>query len=238
MRFLSLILVALMLTGFSKKPEVGEIKDEAAKTEEVVATTASTTENAEKPETSQTIYNSNDKDPLYASDIVLGDKNAPLLVIEYASYTCPHCGRFHKETFPMVQKEYIDTGKVRFVLRESPGDNAALLASMVGRCLPEGRFYDWADLVFEKQDAWIRSQDPLAFLKNMAAQMGIGDEKFETCAKDEKVLDTLRTRVKEAIDVYGVSGTPAFRIYGKTHGGFQNIDAMRKILDDALSSIQ
>jgi protein-disulfide isomerase len=93
-------------------------------------------------------------EPGVLPDKVLGDENAPVAVVEYASMTCGHCANFHKEAYPHLKSEYIETGKVRFIFREFPLDPVAAAAFMLARCAPEEKYFDIVDLMFEQQRSW------------------------------------------------------------------------------------
>lgn len=97
-------------------------------------------------------------------DKILGSADAPVTVVEYASMTCGHCANFHMNTYPHLKKEYIDTGKVRFIFREFPLDPVALAAFMLARCMPEDKYFDTVDTLFEKQRTWAFTNDPLSLI--------------------------------------------------------------------------
>jgi len=102
------------------------------------------------------------------ADRVLGDDNAPLTIIEYSSLGCPHCMAFHRDTFPMVKKDYIDTGKVRLIFRDYPLGARAMAAAMIARCAPEERYFGMVNLFFLKQDEWSHAEDAMAALGKVA----------------------------------------------------------------------
>ena len=97
-------------------------------------------------------------DPLAIPDMVMGAADAPVEIIEYASFTCPHCANFHANIYPLLKADYIDTGKVRFVYREVYFDRFGLWASMIARCGGEMRFFGMAELIYEKQREWTASE--------------------------------------------------------------------------------
>src|SRR5215207_4996134 len=124
-------------------------------------------------------------------DVALGPANAKVTIVEYASLTCSHCARFHKETFPELKKRYIDTGKVRFILREFPLDPLATAGFMLARCDGEAKYYPIADMLFQQQRAWAFSDKPLDALRQMMRQAGISGEKFDACLKDQKLYESV-----------------------------------------------
>jgi protein-disulfide isomerase len=93
-------------------------------------------------------------------DRVLGKADAPVVLIEYASATCPHCAEFHETLLPQIKAEYVDSGKVKFIFREFPLDNNALAVFMLVRCLPEEKFFATTDIIFKRQQLWAKRQIP------------------------------------------------------------------------------
>lgn len=164
-------------------------------------------------------------------DKVLGDETAPVTVVEYASMTCGHCANFHKEGYPHLKSEYIETGKVRFVFREFPLDPVAAAAFMLARCAPEEKYFDVIDLMFEQQRSWAFTQNPYDSLLKFARQIGFTQESFETCLKDQALLDGIyaaRDRGKE----FGVNSTPTFFFNGEMERGALSVEQ----LDAAISA--
>ena len=128
-------------------------------------------------------------------DMSIGNPDAPVTVIEYASYTCPHCARFHEGTFKELKSNYIDTGKINFVYREVYFDRYGLWASMIARCAgtPEA-FFGMSDLFYEKQSEWARAGDPSAIvgeLRKIGLLAGLDNETMEACLQDGEKAQTL-----------------------------------------------
>lgn len=168
--------------------------------------------------------------PAYG-EMVLGPDTAKVTVIEYASATCPHCAAFHNETFGTLKKEYIDTGKIRFVLREFPHNDAALAAFMVARCAPKEKYFPLIDVFFATQPEW--TQSPQEGLYKIAQQAGFTKESFEACLKNETVAkDILAVRSKA--EGFGVTGIPTFFVNGERYGGENTIEAFRAKIDPLL----
>lgn len=156
-------------------------------------------------------------------DIVLGDPDAPVSIIEYASPTCPHCAEFAIYVFPYLEEEYINTGKVRYVLRAMPTapQGLAALAFMMGRCVEESRYYDFMDAIFRTQRQWLYMEDPqqrIANLRAIGRQAGISDEEFEVCRQDEAELQRVQDEAEEAVSM-GITSTPSFLINGELQVG-------------------
>ena len=170
-------------------------------------------------------------DPPAFGEMTLGPDTAKVTVIEYASASCPHCAAFYNETFGELKKEYIDTGKIRFVFREFPHQDAALAAFMLARCAPKEKYFPLIDVFFKTQPEW--TQDPLAGLNKIAQQAGFTKESFEACMKNEAIAkDILAVRTKA--EGFGVTGIPTFFVNGERYEGENTIEAFRAKIDSLL----
>ena len=153
-------------------------------------------------------------------DIALGKADAPVTIIEYASMTCSHCANFHNTVLPKLKEKYIDTGKVRLILREFPLDNLAAAASMLARCAGEGKTYDLTSALFAKQNDWAFVQgNPVPSLFKIASEHGFTKESFDKCLTDQKLLDGITATRDRANKTFGVRSTPSFFINGKKFDG-------------------
>lgn len=171
-------------------------------------------------------------DPPAFGEMTMGPDTAKVTVIEYASATCPHCAAFYNETFLTLKKEYIDTGKIKFVFREFPHQDAALAAFMLARCAPKEKYFPLIDVFFATQPEW--TQDPLAGLNKIAQQAGFTKESFEACMKNEAVAkDILAVRSKA--EGFGVTGIPTFFVNGERFEGETTIEAFRAKIDPLLT---
>ncbi|MCF3936057.1 DsbA family protein [Acuticoccus sp. M5D2P5] len=168
-------------------------------------------------------------------DVVLGDPNAPVTIVEYASMTCPHCANFHKTTFQELKKEYIDTGKVKFVLREFPFDPLAAAVFMIARC-SDDKYYDVVDLFFETQGEWAVREGALAKIRGLARQTGMTDSAFEACLTDQKLLDGINAVKDRGYSEFNVTGTPTILIDGEKLEGARTMNAFREIIDPKLDT--
>jgi protein-disulfide isomerase len=148
----------------------------------------------------------------------LGTADAPVTIVEYASLTCPHCGNFYRTVFPDFKTKYVDTGKVRFILREFPLDQLALAAAMAARCAPEDKYFEIIDAMFVKQNDWAYVDNPGKALLDLVTPYGFTEASFTTCLGDktlaQNIIDT-----ESAGEKLGVKGTPAFFINGVLHSG-------------------
>lgn len=168
---------------------------------------------------------------------VFGSPKAPVTVIEYASLTCPHCRTFHINTWPAVKQIYVDTGKVRFIMREFPFDPRAQAGFMLARCAGEGNWYATIDLLYRSQDRWARVADPASAFKSIMGLTGMSGEKVEACLTDQSILDKV-SEVMETGKSYGVNSTPTFFINGEEHKGALTIDQFSEIIDPMISVAQ
>jgi len=152
-------------------------------------------------------------------EMVLGDENAPIEVIEYASYTCPHCASFHASQFKKIKENYIDTGKVRFVYREVYFDRFGLWASMIARCGGNtDRFFGISDLIYEKQREWTATGDPSVIvdeLRKIGKTAGLDDAALDACMQDADMAQSLVTWFQTNADRDGINSTPSFIIDGE-----------------------
>jgi protein-disulfide isomerase len=154
-----------------------------------------------------------------AEDRVLGNPDAPVTIIEYASMTCPHCASFSTETMPKLKSEFIDKGQVRYVFRPFPLDRLALRASLMADCVPGDGYFAVLDKLFATQKDWTQAANPLDALRQIGKDAGIEESKIDACMTDEKTIDRIAAGYKEAVDVYGVNSTPSFLINGKKYAG-------------------
>ena len=167
-------------------------------------------------------------------DVVLGNKDAKVTIIEYASMTCPHCQRFHTSTYPQLKAKYIDTGKVKFIFREFPLDALAAGASVMARCSGDDKFYAVTDLLFDQQTVWAMDADPVSALQKIALQTGMSADDFTKCLSSDANLKAVLAVRQKASDQFGVNSTPTFFINGEKAGGELSIDEISKLIDPKL----
>jgi len=165
-------------------------------------------------------------------DRTMGKADSPITIIEYASATCSHCADFHAGTFVQLKKDYIDTGKVRFIFREFPFDELAVAAFMLARCAPEEKYFPMLDVLFEKQQLWTRT-DPRGELLKIAKLAGFTEESFDKCLKNEKVAKGVYDIRETASKQFGVNSTPSFFVNGKLLTGNASIDKFKELIDAA-----
>jgi protein-disulfide isomerase len=170
--------------------------------------------------------------PPAEGEMAMGPENAKVVVVEYASASCPHCANFHKETFPALKKEYIDTGKIRFIFREFPHNQPALAAFMLARCAPKEKYFPLIDMFFEQQETWLAA--PLEGLQKIAQLAGFTKESFDACLKNEEVAKGIIAVRDKAGNEFGVDSIPTFFINGELLKGNTSIEEFRKKLDPLL----
>jgi len=169
------------------------------------------------------------------ADVALGPAEAKVTIVEYASMTCGHCSHFHKDVFPKIKEKYIDTGKVRFIMREFPLDNLAAAASMLARCVPADKVYPAIGLFFETQAEWAFVQDnPVAKLFEIAKQAGFTKDSFDKCLTNQKLLDQINAQRARASNQFGVSATPTFFINGKKLQSAPTVEAFDGMIEPLL----
>ena len=167
-------------------------------------------------------------------DMALGAEDAPVTIVEYMSMTCPHCADFHESNFEPLKEKYIDTGKVRFILREFPFDPRAAAAIMLARCAPEQQFFPMVDVLFSQQRTWASAPDGREALLQIARLAGFTQESFEACLTNQKLLDDVNAVRTKAANEFGVQSTPTFIINGKRYPGNMSIELMSAIIDPLL----
>ncbi len=167
-------------------------------------------------------------------EMYLGSPDAPVKIVEYMSMTCPHCAAFHNDTFKQIVTDYVDTGKVQFILREFPFDPRATAAVMLARCAPEDKFFPMVDVFMQQQSNWARAQDGRQALLDLAKLAGFTQESFEACLTNQKLVDDVNAvRTKAATD-FGVNSTPTFLINGKRYSGNMSVERMSALIDSML----
>jgi len=175
--------------------------------------------------------------PLEIKDFALGPDDAKVKMVEYASFTCPHCADFHSDVFKALKTDYIDTGKVRFEYREVYFDRYGLWAAMVARCGGEMRYFGITDILFSTQRDWAASDDPAVVVENLkkiGRTAGMDDATLDACMKDGAKAEALVARFEANMKADDVQGTPTIFINGKKHSNMSYAD-LKVILDAELA---
>ena len=176
--------------------------------------------------------------PVSLPDMALGPNDAAVTITEYASMTCPHCAAFNEQVFPKIKKEYIDTGKVRYIFREFPLDIKAAAGSMLSRCIAKDdapKYFAVTDMLFRQQNDWV-VKNTTETLTRIGKQAGLTQQQVEACLKDQALLDKIAADQKYASDVLKVDSTPTFFINGEKIKGDTSFEEFAKKINPLLKS--
>ena len=165
------------------------------------------------------------------SEKVLGDADAEITIVEYASLTCPHCAKFHKEILPKIKAEYIEPGKAKLVYRDFPLDQTALKASLLARCAPDDQFFTFIDALFSQQQMWSQSDDPDEALANLGVLGGVSRESFERCISNEELTDYVLQVRLDGQNEFAVESTPTVIVNGKKLAHVSSFEEIRAAVD-------
>ena len=167
------------------------------------------------------------------NDIIAGKITAPVTFIEYASMTCGHCANFDKNVVQKLKKEFVETGKVAYTLREFPLDDLAMAVSKVQRCAPKDSYYDFVSAYFRSQRQWIAAEDKLTAISNIARLGGITPEKVQQCILDKNLHKEITAMKNSGIEL-GINSTPSFLINGTLYRGAMKYDQIKAIIEAEL----
>ena len=158
-------------------------------------------------------------------DHVLGDPNAPITMIEYASLTCPHCAHFNTQILPDVKKKWIDTGKVKLIYRDFPLDQVAAKAAQIAECAPKDRYFGVIDLIFAGQQSWATASDPMAALAKPLRIAGLGENEIKECLANEAMSNAVVADLQTG-QTLGVNSTPTLIINGQLYPGARSVEEL------------
>jgi protein-disulfide isomerase len=150
-------------------------------------------------------------------DMSMGNPNAKVKVVEYASASCPHCARFNNNVFPQFKAKYIDTGKVYYTFKEylTPPENVAAAGFLVARCAGKDKYFQVLDAIFSQQQEMFQTGDFRGVLLRIAQSAGLTEQQFNACLNDEAAMKALNERVTRAVQQDKITGTPTFFFNGK-----------------------
>lgn len=184
-------------------------------------------------------------DPATIQDFGIGDPNAKVKIVEYLSFTCPHCEHFHATIYPQLKKDYIDTGKVRLEYHEVYFDQMGLLGAMLARCGGEMRYFGIVDMLYDKLGDWAAAPDmetSVKQLKTFARAAGMSDADADKCLHDQKMAEALvahyQANIAKDYPNNSFEGTPSFLVNGVPNKDIfanMNYDDLKKILDAELA---
>ncbi len=173
-------------------------------------------------------------------DIALGAEDAPLTVVEYASFTCSHCANFHTENWPRLKEQYVDTGKVKFIQREVYFDAVGLWAGILARCGGDEKYYAVSDMLFSQQSDWISGGTSQAIAENLrriGSAAGFSTEEMDSCWADEAQVERMLATFQQHSEADGVEATPTFIIGGEKVPNQAWAD-MKEIIEAKLAEAQ
>ena len=179
-----------------------------------------------------------DVDTSMVAEMTLGNPDAAVTVVEYASFTCPHCANFHTGGYKDLKSDYIDTGLINFVYREGYFDRFGLWAGMLARCGGEDRYFGLVSLIYENQRDWTASGDPAVIadnLRRLGRTAGLEDAQVNACLQDEAMANAMVAVYQQNATADGVSSTPSFLVNGEVIAG-NNYNALKAAIDEALGS--
>ncbi len=171
-------------------------------------------------------------------EIVLGNPDAAVTMIEYASFTCPHCARFHADVMPKIKSEYIDTGKIKFIYREVFFDRPGLWGAMIARCAGNDKYMGIADMLYSRQREWTSGTGGAEIAQNLykiGRIAGLKNEVMEACLQDQDMAKALVANFQKQAEADGVNSTPSVLINGVNHGN-KPFAEFKTLLDAQLES--
>ncbi len=170
-------------------------------------------------------------------DMTLGAEDAPVTLIEYASYTCGHCANWEKEIFPRLKLEYIDTGKVKFIHREVYFDKVGLWAGMVARCGGPEKYFPISQMIYDEQKNWMGDGQPATIgdnLRKIGLKAGLTAEQVDACFADEKMAESMVATFQETAIKDEINATPTLMINGVKQSNMP-WEELKKVLDEAIA---
>jgi len=174
---------------------------------------------------------------IHADDIVLGNPEAKVILIEYSSLTCPHCAYFHKDVYPELKKKYIDTNKITYVLRAFISNKQDLDGAILARCLEDKKDpLKLMNILYTQQDNWAFNKNYRELLENIGQLAGISKEKYATCLARSDWIQTMANNSRSVTFNKEFVGTPAFVINGNVHKGIYDEATISKAIDIALDA--
>lgn len=160
-------------------------------------------------DTEERLTNMEENDDPLTAIRAIGDPNAPVVMEEFSSLTCPHCAHFHEETLPLIKEQYVDTGKVYLIFRDYPLNKPAVEAAGIARCMPADEYYDFITVLFRTQMEWATAGSPQKLLQT-AKLAGLNDEELETCLSNRDLVKYILATMKHNSQKYDISSTPTF----------------------------
>ena len=176
--------------------------------------------------------------PPRPGDRALGSGDAPITMVEYYSLDCPHCANFHRDVFPQLKAQFIETGKVRYIFRDYPLSFAALQAAILTHCAPPERFFAVIDALLEDVGAWSKAESTLNAVAEVGAGVGVSPEQYQACLDGRVWERQIFESQKYARDVLGVNATPTFFINDQRLEGYLPFEVLARGLNNMLEEIK
>lgn len=173
-----------------------------------------------------------------ADDYVLGDAKASLIMVEYASMTCPHCAHFANTILPELEKKYVQTGKMRYILRQFPLNEAALKAAMLLECVGDqnsAKYYVFARVLFDAQNKWAFDANYMEGLETIAMVGGLSRNQFSGCVNNTDREMRILKQKKLAVEELQLPATPYIFIGGEVYAGDRTVAAISAFIDAKLA---
>ena len=168
-------------------------------------------------------------------EVFLGNKDAEVTVIEYASMTCIHCANFHKDIYPKIKENYIDTNKIKFIYRDFPLDKQALFGSVLAKCAPKEKYFDFVKLILTNQKKWISNDDAfMNKLQHIGKLAGLNENKINSCFKDEKLVDNIIKTRSIGEKKYNINSTPTLIINERKYSAM-SYENFEKIIENLIN---
>lgn len=169
---------------------------------------------------------------IYEWDVVLGDPAAPVLMTEYASMTCGHCGNLHRDKMKDILANFVASGEMKVLYRDYPLDGVAARLAMIGRCLPADKYFDYVDYVYQEQDTWIGDpeKDYFKLPRAKAEELGMTADEIDACVADETISANLQRTYTDAQGL-GVSSTPSVYFNNQRYRGDYSVADIRKFIN-------
>ena len=168
-------------------------------------------------------------------EVFLGNKDAKVIVIEYASMTCVHCANFHKTVYPKIKENFIDTNKIKYIYRDFPLDKQALFGSVLAKCAPKEKYFDFVKIILTTQEKWISNDDTfMDKLINIGKLAGLSENKITNCFKDENLVDRIINDRTTAEKKYNITSTPSLIINEKKYSAM-SYENFEKIVENLIN---
>ena len=165
----------------------------------------------------------------------LGNKEAPIKMVEFASMTCGSCAKFHNDVFPSIKKDFIDSGKVFFTYKDFPLDKFALKASVIARCSGDAKFFNFLSVIYNKQKDWTRTQDPFKSLLKIAKLGGLKNDEIKVCVGNKSIEDGILKDRLNSSKKFDIIATPTIYFNGKKYDGDLSYEALKLKIESLLN---